>query len=278
MESATLSSKLIQEGDLVLFWFKGDVTYLVTIHADHSLGIHCGKPIFHRTLIGRPFGSWLELESGERVLLLEPTIEDLVMKARRESGIIYPKDAAILMMKSGIKPGSRVIEVGVGSGALTTALASQVGSAGKVYAYEIRDDFLKLAESNLKKAKLLDHVILAKRTAHEPFGEEGVDAIVLDVPEPWHEVDNIRASLKSGGRLASLNPTYNQIERMSGALEHAGFLMIEAQEVLVRGILARPGKTRPEQRMVSHTEFMLFAVRVEKTTVPEEKLFDFKGL
>ena len=73
--------------------------------------------------------------------------------------------------------------------------------------------------------------------------------------------ERVTAALKNGGRLAALNPTYNQIENMSGALQKAGFMMIEAMEVLVRGILARPGKTRPEQRMVSHTEFMIFALK-----------------
>jgi len=104
-------------------------------------------------------------------------------------------------------------------------------------------------------------VAFNKRNAHEAFGETEVDAIVSDVPEPWHEVEVIKAALKNGGRLAALNPTYNQIEKMSEALGKSGFIMIEAMEVLVRGILARAGKTRPEQRMVSHTEFILFAVK-----------------
>ena len=74
-------------------------------------------------------------------------------------------------------------------------------------------------------------------------------------------MEAIKASLKNGGRVAALNPTYNQIEKMSEALERGGFIQIQAMEVLVRGILARSGKTRPEQRMVSHTEFILFAVK-----------------
>ncbi len=120
---------------------------------------------------------------------------------------------------------------------------------------------MKLAESKLRKAKLADFVEFHKREGHAPFLEQDVDAIISDVPEPWHEVELIKASLKNGGRVAALNPTFNQIERMSEALERTGFVMIEAMEVLVRGILARSGKTRPEQRMVSHTEFILFALK-----------------
>ncbi len=260
-ELTTSQRNLIEEGDPVLFWFEDDTTYLVTIQKEKKFSIHCGKPVDLGSLIGKPYGSWLETTSNLRALLMEPTIEDFIMKAKRESGIIYPKDAAVLMMKCGIRSGGRVIEVGVGSGSLTTALAAQIAPDGMVYSYDIRDDFLKLAEGNLRKSKLIDHVEFIKREAHELFVQDEVDAIVLDVPEPWHEVENIKKSLKSGGRIASLNPTYNQIEQMSGALASGGFIMIEAQEVLVRGILARPGKTRPEQRMVSHTEFLLFAVK-----------------
>ncbi len=251
---------LIQEGDPVLIRFDDDVTYLIEVNSTRKLGIHRAKPIELRDLIGKSYGDWLDL-NGVKALLLEPTVEDFIMKARRESGIIYPKDAAMILMKLGIRSGSRVIEIGTGSGALTLALAAQVAPDGKVYSYDRREDFQKLAEGNLKKAKLLPYVELIKRSEHEPFSETEVDAVVSDVPEPWHEVEVIKASLKNGGRIAALNPTYNQIEKMSEALEKSGFVMIEAMEILVRGILARPGKTRPEQRMVSHTEFILFAVK-----------------
>jgi tRNA (adenine57-N1/adenine58-N1)-methyltransferase len=86
------------------------------------------------------------------------------------------------------------------------------------------------------------------------------DAVILDIPLPWDEVQVVKQALKSGGRLVSLNPTFNQIEKMAEALREQGFILVEARELLEREILARGGKTRPVQRMVGHTEFMLFAV------------------
>ena len=260
MDTLLAPKNTIQENDPVLICFDDEVTYLVEVHPGRKFAIHRGKPIELSELVGKSYGNWLEFDHA-RAILLEPTVEDFMMKVRRESGIIYPKDAAMILMKLGIRSGNRVIEIGAGSGSLTIALANQVAPEGKVHSYELRDDFLKLAEGNLRKAKLLAFAELNKRFEHEPFKETEVDAIISDVPEPWHEVEAIKASLKNGGRVAALNPTYNQIEKMSEALERGGFIQIQAMEVLVRGILARSGKTRPEQRMVSHTEFILFAVK-----------------
>ena len=260
MDTALDSKNLIQEGDPVLICFDDEVNYLVEVNRERKLAVHRGRPLELRELIGKSYGERIDVGTA-KALLLEPTLDDLIMKARRESGIIYPKDAAMILMKLGIRSGSRVIEIGTGSGALTLALAAQVAPAGKVYTYDRREDFMKLAEGNLRKAKLLSYVELNRRLDHEPFRETEVDAVVSDVPEPWHEVEVIKACLKNGGRLAALNPTFNQIEKMSEALRESGYVMIEAMEILVRGILARGGKTRPEQRMVGHTEFILFAVK-----------------
>jgi len=253
-----MTSNSIQEGDVVLLWFMNDKTYLVEVTKGKKLSIHCGRPLEVEEWIGKEYGAKLECQH-DVAFLLNPTMDDLMMKATRESGVIYPKDAAFLMMKTGIRSGSKVLEVGTGSGSLTMALAQAVAPTGRVHTFDRREDLPKNAVKNVNRAGLKDFVTFHQRVAAEPFPEKDFDVVVLDIPTPWEELEVVKEALKGGGRLASLNPTFNQIERMSTALTRSGFIRMQCVELLERGILAREGKTRPVQRMVSHTEFMLFA-------------------
>lgn len=254
------STHQIQEGDLVLLWFENEISYMVEVTRGKRISIHCGRPLSTEDWIGRGFGEKVICEHGT-ALLLRPTMEDLMMKATRESGIIYPKDAALLIMKAGIRSGSKVLEIGTGSGSLTMALAQSVAPDGCVHTFDRREDLPKNAVKNVSKAGLTDYVKFHQRQSGEAFGEGDFDAVVLDIPTPWEEVEVVKKALCGGGRLVSLNPTYNQIENMAETLRRFGFVQVECCELLQRAILAREGKTRPVQRMVSHTEFLLFAIR-----------------
>lgn len=250
----------IAEGDVVLLWFDDERTYMIEVVRGKRASIHCGRPLLVDDWIGQPFGKKVICEHGFGYLL-KPTMEDFMMKASRESGIIYPKDAALLMMKAGIHSGSKVMEIGTGSGSLTMALAQAVAPNGHVFSYDRREDLPKNAYKNVARAGLSAHVTFLQRQAGEPFAESGFDAVILDIPQPWEEVAVVKAVLKGGGRVVSLNPTFNQIEKMAEALRAQGFICVESRELLEREILAREGKTRPVQRMIGHTEFMLFGIR-----------------
>jgi tRNA (adenine57-N1/adenine58-N1)-methyltransferase catalytic subunit len=261
VETQLDTANTIQEGAVVLLWFSDeDTTYLVEVTRGKRVGIHCGKPLLVDEWIGREFGSKVICDHAMGYLL-KPTTNDLMMKASRESGIIYPKDAGYLILKAGIHSGSKVLEIGTGSGSLTMALAKAVQPHGKVYTFDRRTDLPQNAIKNVQRAGLSDYVSFNQRVSQEPLPEKNFDAVILDIPTPWEEVDVVREALKGGGTLVSLNPTFNQIERMAEALRRSGFIRVESLELLEREILAREGKTRPVMRMVSHTEFLLFATK-----------------
>lgn len=255
------AEKLIQEGDVVLVTFPDDVRYMIQVKAGNCVNIHRGKPLRVDDWIGKPFGSKVICEHSF-CYLLNPTTEDFMMKASRESGIVYPKDAAFLMIRAGIKTGSKVLEIGTGSGSLTTAMAQMVAPTGKVHTYDRRTDLPKNAVKNIKRAGLEEYVSFNQRIAGEPFAENGYDAVILDIPQPWEEVDVVYDALRGGGKVVSLNPTFNQIEKMAEALRYKGFIQVEGVELIEREILARGGKTRPVMRMVGHTEFILTGTKV----------------
>ncbi len=265
MQNQTMTEKLntnaIKEGDLVLLMFEDEKTYLLKICRGKKHPIHCGRPLLHEDLIGRDFGSPL-LGTSLKGYLLKPSTEDLMFKASRESGVVYSKDAALLAIKLSIHSGKRVLEIGTGSGALTLFLAHQVAPSGKICTYDLRSDLPENAVRNIERSDLQSVVEFNQRQKGEPFPENSFDCVVLDIPTPWEEVELVKKALKGGGRLCALNPTMNQVERMAEALREHGFINIESVELLERKILARLGKTRPEQRMIGHTEYMIFATRV----------------
>lgn len=256
------TDNIIKQGDAVLLWFGDeDTTYLVEATPGKRVGIHCGKPLPVDDWFGKEFGSKIQCDHGI-AHLLKPTVDDLMMKASRESGIVYPKDAGFLIVKTGVCPGAKVLEIGTGSGSLTMALSTAVRPNGKVHTFDRRTDLPQNAVKNLQRAGLIDMVQFHQRVAGEAIPETGFDVAVLDIPQPWEEVEVVKAVLKNGGRLVSLNPTMNQIEKMAEALRRSGFISVYAVELMEREILAREGKTRPVMRMVSHTEYMVFATKI----------------
>lgn len=246
----------VKEGDRVLFYIEKDKYFIVKVERGKEFSFHKGKISFD-DVIGREYGSYLFTSKGVKVTIFQPTIADIVMKVRRRTQIIYPKDLAVMIFKSGVGSGSRVIEIGCGSGSLTIALASAVRPDGKVYSYDVREDFLSLARSNLREVGLEEFVEFKVRDVKEGFDERDVDAVFLDLPEPWEGVKPAKEALKNGGILVSLSPTFNQLERTAVEMRRENFDFIESFEVLVRTLLPREGKTRPFERMVSHTGFII---------------------
>ena len=253
----------IREGDDVLLYLDGRRTYLVKAREGATLHTHKGY-INLGELVGLEYGSRVRSSLGVEFVALKPTIRDYVYKTIRRTQIIYPKDMALIVMFTGVGPGSRVVEAGTGTGALTIVLAYYVRPTGKVYTYEIRPEFAETARRNIARAGLLDYVDLKVGDVTKGIEERDVDAVVLDLATPWLVVPHAYEALKGGGCLASFSPTIDQVVKVVGALRECGFVDVETIECLVRGMRVEEGRTRPETIMRGHTGYITFARKALK--------------
>lgn len=258
---------VIEEGGYVLLYLDHGRKWLVRVSEGKEFHTHKGL-IRLGDLIGKRYGSSISSSLGERFLALKPTLYDLIMKAERPTQIMYPKDIGLELLMLGVGPGKRVIEIGTGSGSLTMALANAVRPSGMVFTYEARGEFIEIAKRNLSRAGLLDYVTFREADAKAGLEEEAVDAVAVDIGDPWEVVPSAEEALVGGGCIAVFCPTINQVERTVASLAEGRFANIETYECLLREILVRPGKTRPSTRMIGHTGYLTFARRVLEPGVP----------
>jgi tRNA (adenine57-N1/adenine58-N1)-methyltransferase len=181
-----------------------------------------------------------------------------VRDLKRTTQIVYPKDAGYILMKMSIAPGCRVIEAGTGSGGLTLVLAQTVRPDGCVISYDSRPDVQQVARENLKQLGLTETVTFKERDIADGFDERGVDALFLDLPNPWDYLDETHAALTGGGFLGSILPTANQVINLMAALESADFGLIEVEELLLRPYRTAFARLRPKDRLTPHTGYLVF--------------------
>ena len=246
------------EADVVLLLSADQKRYLVTLVRGRMLHTHLGV-FAHDDMIGRELGDVVYSQINNPALLLEPSLYDLMTHLKRVTQIIYPKDAAWLVHRLNLHAGSRVIEAGTGSGGLTSALAWAVAPAGRVYSYEVRPDIHALARSSLERVGLLPFVQLHLAAIDKGFEERDVDAVFLDVRDPWRHLPAVGRVLRRSGFFASLLPTTNQVTELLYGLEANGFIDVTVEELLLRGYKPVPERLRPEDSMIAHTGYLIAA-------------------
>lgn len=220
--------------------------------------LHTNKGyIRHGDIIGLPEGSILKTNLNKTVYVYRPTLEDLIMSVTRKTAISYPKDIPYIVFSMGLHSGSKVLEAGTGSGALTIALSYYVMPEGKVVTYEKREGFVRQAESNILKAGLLDYVEIKNKDISKGVEETDFDCAVLDLPEPWRCLEVVFNALKPGKPLCMFLPTVNQTERLARELKRYGFSKPRTVEILQRTWNVKEGATRPNFKMYGHTCFLI---------------------
>ena len=199
-----MTADKLQDGDQVLLIDQRGRRHLFMLRKGETFHSDRGW-VLHDAIIGQPDGSWVRTSKGTRYVALRPTLAEFVLDMPRGAQVIYPKDLAMVMFWADIYPGARVLEAGMGSGALTLALLRVVGPEGKVISYEQREDFARraLANIHLRMGEVTNLAVRLRPVQEGLAEEEPVDRVVLDLPEPWHLVEGVSSVLRAGGILLS---------------------------------------------------------------------------
>ncbi len=233
--------------------------YSFTLALGGAYHFHAGI-VRHDDLIGTEEGVVVETSLGQRVAVLRPTLADHVFSMPRVAQVIYPKDLGAILMLADLFPGARVFESGVGSGALTTAALRAIGREGSLLAYELRDDMAASAARNVETFLGEGWPLeLECRDAYEGIDAEGLDRVLLDLPEPWRMVPHAEHALRGGGIFLAYLPTIGQVAELHRALGGSALQFGETVEVFQRSWHVTEESVRPDHRMVAHTGFLTTA-------------------
>ncbi len=237
--------------------------HTITLGEGKQFHTHRGH-LLHDDLIGAPDGSTISNTANVQYLALRPLLSDYVMSMPRGAAVVYPKDAGQIVTMADIFPGARVVEAGVGSGALSMSLLRAVGDTGSVHSFERREDFADIARGNARAFFGADHPawtvtvgdLVENLPEHEQSGS--VDRVVLDMLAPWECLEVVADALAPGGVLIAYVATATQLSRVAeAARDHGGFTEPQAWESMVRGWHLEGLAVRPEHRMHGHTGFLI---------------------
>ncbi len=201
---------------------------------------------------------------GREFLVLRPSIKDAIGMIERRAQIVIPKDSFVIPLNLDLGPGGRVIEGGVGSGALTLVLLKSVGPTGKVYSYETRADYAQLARKNVALSDYASAWELKMGDICTERLEGEVDAAVLDIPNPWDAIENIHRALRVGGYACCYVPNANQLERAVKKMRQVGFGDMTSFETLQREMVVHDGGVRPSFDMLGHTGYLSFGRKMSR--------------
>jgi tRNA (adenine57-N1/adenine58-N1)-methyltransferase len=248
----------LRPGERVLLIDSKKRRYLLTLEPGAEFHSHAGF-FAHDALIGREEGTVMVSTRNAKYTAFRPTLSDFVLKMPRGAQVIYPKDLGPILMLADVFPGARILESGVGSGALSMTL---LRAGAEVLGYELRPDFAARARTNVQTflgPDLGARYRVEERDCYEGIDVEGLDRIVLDLPEPWRVVPLAEGALRSGGILVAYTPTIVQAVQLREALARGSFDLAETLEVLNRTWNIDGLSVRPDHRMVAHTGFLTHA-------------------
>lgn len=232
----------------------------------------------HDDIIGRDEGIIVTNTGDVDFQVFRPLYEDFVLSMPRGAAVVYPKDSGLIVTLGDVRPGSTVVEAGVGSGALSIALIRAVGEHGRVHSFEVREEFAQIARGNIAdfydgEPANWDVTVgdLAEALPNE-FADSTVDRVVLDMLTPWTCLESVSAALAPGGVVIAYVATVPQLSRFVEALRATGlYSEPQSMESMVRGWHVDGLAVRPDHRMIAHTGFLIIARRMAPGEIPLQK-------
>ena len=245
-------------GDLVQLIDNKGRRYQAVLEPGKEFHSHSGF-IPHEDIIGQPEGCTVKTTRHQPFLIVRPTLADFVYKMPRGAQVIYPKDLGPILMLADIYPGCRVLESGVGSGALSMTM---LRAGADIVGYELREDFADRAQKNVRSflgEEAMGRYRVELRNCYDGIDETGLDRVVLDLPEPWQVVPHAEQALRPGGIFVAYCPSIIQVSQLRQVLERHRFFECRTLEVMNRGWYVEGAAVRPDHRMVAHTGFLTHA-------------------
>ena len=237
--------KILMNNEDVFYWSKGD------FHTNS--GMIKEKDILKKNLV--------KTNLGKEFFVLDARFNDKMQRIKRAPQAILEKDIASILVNISLENDSNVLEAGSGSGKLTAFLAKAVPN-GKVYSYEIRKDFMDIAAKNINDLEI-SNVVFKNKDVYKGISEKNLDAIILDLPEPWKALKHAARPLKNGGFLVAYLPTIIQvIEFVENTRKNKNFIFIKTIELIERPWFVDGRKVRPMSNIIGHTAFMTFVRKV----------------
>jgi tRNA (adenine57-N1/adenine58-N1)-methyltransferase len=266
-------SSPFESGERVILLDSRGRRFMIKLQSGGVFHYHGGM-VPHDLILGSDEGVTVRSATGSGLVCFRPTLADFVLKMPRGAQVVYPKDIGAILIYADIAPGTRVLEAGTGSGAVTLALARATGPDGRVVSYEVREDFHARAGANIESffGKVPAWLDLRLGDVRGVAGTgERFDRCVLDMPEPWAVLPAVLDALQPGALLCAYLPTTNQVQEAVLAMESAGFGEVRTMEVLVRTWHVTERSVRPDHRMVAHTGFVIVSRKGSPAArVPDE--------
>lgn len=255
---------VVRQNSHVLFYYSHSKKWLVKMARGEALHTHVGV-LKHADAIGKEYGSRIITNKSKYVYLLRPTLYDYVMKLQHGTQIVYPKEIGYVVARAGIGSGQRILEIGTGSGSLTSFVANVARPRGHVFSFDVDESFMRIAQKNIDRAGVSKYVTLYNMdikkldASADEMPVHDADVALIDLGDPWEVVPHVRRMLRGSGCVFAICPTMNQLERLAASLAENEFTDIESTEQIIRSIEARPGKTRHAFVGIGHTTYLCFA-------------------